>query len=80
MNAKSACAVLLGTAFLVIFVSLAVPGAMAWPAVPPVSSGVGVALWKDRTYEALLQGMVILAGVLSVLLLLGLKQEGGLPP
>lgn len=80
MNTKNACAVLLGTAFLVIFVSLAVPGAMAWLAVPPVYSGVGAALWKDRTYEALLQGMVILAGVLSVLLLLGLKQEGGLPP
>lgn len=80
MNLKNACAVILGTAFLVVFVSLAVPSSMAWPAVPPVYAGVGAALWKDRTYEALLQGMVILAGVLSVLLLLGLKHEGGSPP
>jgi hypothetical protein len=28
----------------------------------------------------LLQGMIILAGVLSILLLLGLKQSGRLPP
>ena len=46
----------------------------------PVSPGVGVALWKGRTYEALLQGMIILAGVFSILLLLGLKQSGRMPP
>jgi hypothetical protein len=80
MNAKNVCAVILGTLFLFIFIALVVPNTLAWPAVPPVSPGVGAALWKGRTYEALLQGMIILAGVLSILLLLGLKQSGRMPP
>ena len=80
MNAKNACAVILGTAFLVIFIAVVVPHALSGPAVPPVSPGVGAALWKGRTYEALLQGMIVLAGVLSILLLLGLKQSGRMPP
>ena len=81
MNAKNACAVILGTAFLVIFIALVVPGSLPWPAaVPLVSPVAGAALWKGRTYEALLQGMIILAGVLSILLLLGKKQSGRMPP
>ena len=80
MNAKNACAVILGTVFLGIFIALLAPTPLSWPAGTPLSSGVGVALWNDRTYEALLQGMIILAGVLSILLLLGLKQSGRMPP
>jgi hypothetical protein len=80
MNAKNACALILGTAFLVIFIAFVVPPAVSWPAGIPVSPGVGEALWKARTYEALLQGMIVLAGVLSILLLLGLKQSGRMPP
>jgi len=80
MNAKNACAVILGTVFLVMFLALVVPNTLPWPAVPPVFPGAGAALWKGRTYEALLQGIIILAGVLSILLLLGKKQSGRLPP
>jgi len=80
MNAKNACAVILGTVFLVMFLALVVPGSLPFPAVPPVSPVAGAALWKGRTYEALLQGIIILAGVLSILLLLGKKQSGRLPP
>jgi hypothetical protein len=80
MNAKNACALILSIAFLGIFIAFVVPPAVSWPAVIPVSPGVGEALWKDRTYEALLQGMIVLAGVLSILLLLGLKQSGRMPP
>lgn len=80
MNAKNACAVILGILFLLIFIALIVPNTLSWPAVPPVSPGVGAALWQGRTYEALLQAMIILAGVLSILLLLGLKQSGRMPP
>jgi hypothetical protein len=76
MNAKDACAGMLGIIFLVIFIALVVPHTVSWPAILPVSPGVGVALWKGRTFEALLQGMIILAGVFSILLLLGLKQSG----
>jgi hypothetical protein len=80
MNAKNASALILGTAFLILFIALAVPHAVSWPAMIPASPGVGVALWKGRTYEALLQGMIILAGVFSILLLLGLKQSGRMLP
>ncbi len=80
MNAKNACAGILGTVFLVIFIALVAPHVLSWPAVIPVSPDVGTALWNGRTYEALLQGMIILAGVLSILLLLGLKQSGRMPP
>jgi hypothetical protein len=80
MNAKNASALILGTAFLVLFIALVVPHAVSWPAIIPVSPGVGVALWKGRTYEALLQGMIVLAGVFSILLLLGLKQSGRMLP
>lgn len=80
MNAKGACAGILGIIFLVIFIALVIPQAVSWPAIVSVSQGVGVALWKDRTFEALLQGMIVLAGVFSILLLLGLKESGRMLP
>jgi len=80
MNAKDACAVILVTVFLALFIAFVVPGTPPWPAVTPAAQGAGTALWKGRTYEALLQGIIILAGVLSILLLLGLKQSGRMPP
>ncbi len=80
MNAKSATGCILGAIFLVIFIVLLVPYALSWPPAAPVPPTIGAALWKGRTYEALLQGLIILAGVLSILLLLGLKQAGRTPP
>ena len=80
MNAKNACAGILASVFLVIFIALVAPHVLSSPAVIPVSPAVGAALWNGRTYEALLQGMIILAGVLSILLLLGLKQTGKMQP
>jgi hypothetical protein len=80
MNAKTACAGILGSVFLVIFIALIVPHALSWPMVTPVSAGIGAVLWKGRTYEVLLQGIIILAGVMAILLLLGLKQPGRMPP
>lgn len=80
MNTKNACAVLLGTLFLVLFIALVIPPARTWPGVTLVSHAVGSMLWKTRTYEVLLQGMIVLAGVLSILLLLGRTQSGRMPP
>jgi hypothetical protein len=80
MNAKDACAVILGIVFLVFFIALVTPNTVPWPVVTSVSPGVGIVLWKGRAYEVLLQGMIILAGVLSILLLLSLKQSGRMPP
>jgi hypothetical protein len=37
-------------------------------------------MWKDRTFEVVLQGFIILAGVFSILLLLGsMKSRKGAP-
>jgi preprotein translocase subunit SecG len=80
MNVKNACAILLGTLFLVLFIILVIPPARSWPEVTLVSHAVGSMLWKTRTYEVLLQGMIVLAGVLSILLLLGRNQSGRMPP
>jgi hypothetical protein len=80
MNAKNACSVILGTSFLVLFIALVVTSTASWPVINPMSSGIGSALWKGRTYEVILQGIIILAGVMSILLLLGLKQSGRSPP
>ena len=80
MTVKDACAGALGALFLAVFVVLIAPTALTWPVAVAVSPDVGAALWNGRTYEALLQGMIVLAGVLSILLLLGLKQSGRMPP
>ena len=80
MNAKTACAIILGTIFLVLFIALVVPDLTSWPRVIPVSAGIGAALWKSRSYDTILQGIILLAGVMSILLLLGLKQSGRMPP
>ena len=66
--------------FLVIFSLLIIPHVVSSSAAIPVVAGAGAALWKDRTYETMLQGIIILAGVLSILLLLGSKQSGRMPP
>jgi ABC-type Fe3+ transport system permease subunit len=80
MNSKTTCAGILGIVFLVIFITLVIPHALSWPVITPGSGGIDAALWKGRTYEVLLQGIIILAGVMAILLLLGLKQSGKEPP
>lgn len=80
MNAKNICAIVLGIVFLVIFIMVVVFHAPSWPAAAPAITGAGAAIWKDRTYDTILQGVIILAGVMSILLLLGKKQSGRMPP
>ncbi|MDD1718510.1 MAG: hypothetical protein LUQ25_00490 [Methanoregulaceae archaeon] len=76
MKIRAACAVILGSVFLLGFAVLAgqeFPG----PAIAPGLASAGAVLWKGRTTEVLLQGLIILAGVLSILLLLGSGKRGG---
>jgi hypothetical protein len=80
MNAKTACATLLATAFFILALALAAPPAWSWQGMALASPAVGSVLWKSRTFEVLLQGMIVLAGVLSILLLLGRNRSGGNPP
>jgi predicted branched-subunit amino acid permease len=75
MNAKNACALFLGVAFLLQFIILVIPHVTAWPAIPPMAVAAGEALWKWRTYEVILQGFIMLAGIIAILLLLGLNHS-----
>ncbi|MDD3136482.1 MAG: hypothetical protein PHF57_14135 [Methanoregula sp.] len=71
MNLKTACAVICGAVFLVVVVYALTKGVPLTTAATPHLTPAGAALWNDRTYEVLLQGLIILAGVVSILLLLG---------
>jgi hypothetical protein len=78
MSAKSLCGLLLGGLFLINFIILIAPVIpLQLPAAPQITA-VGAALWKGRTYEVILQGSMILAGIISILLLLGSKNSGGM--
>ena len=80
MNAKNICALLLGSVFLAIFSLLIIPHVVSSSAAIPVIAGAGAAIWKDRIYDTMLQGIILLAGIMSILLLLGSKQSGRMPP
>jgi hypothetical protein len=75
MNAKTACALLLGVAFLSLLLAIIAPATGSWPAGISPPTAAGSALWTDRTYEVILQGFIILAGVVSILLLLGSRKS-----
>ncbi|OGS64284.1 MAG: hypothetical protein A3K59_02350 [Euryarchaeota archaeon RBG_19FT_COMBO_69_17] len=70
MNGKSIAGAVLGIAFFALFAAAALPGTLAWPALAPGDPGVGLALWSDRTFEVLVQAILLLAGVVAILLLL----------
>ena len=71
----------LGIVFFLLFVSLLGPRIMLqWPAVTPVGSPVGVVLWEGRTFETVFQGFILLAGVISILLLVRSDTDGRRPP
>lgn len=73
MNSREAYAALFVILVLIIFCLLL----LRQPSLPEVSSMVaepaGAALWKDRTFEVVLQGFLILAGVMSILLLVSAR-------
>jgi len=80
MNAKTAFAIMLGAVFLLLFITILVPAAPTWPVTIPSNTAAGIVMWKDRTFEVILQGFIILAGVFSILLLLGsIKSRKGAP-
>jgi ABC-type Fe3+ transport system permease subunit len=80
MNAKTACALFLGAGFLVLFIVLVIPHFVSLTVTSPQVLSTGEALWKGRTYEVILQGFIMLAGVMSILLLIGLKYSRRMPP
>ena len=75
MNAKNACALFLGVIFLLLFIVIVIPHFTSWPVTPVEALKAGEALWKGRTYEVILQGFIMLSGVMAILLLLGLNHS-----
>jgi len=75
MNVKNAFALFLGVALLLIFIVVVIPHFPSWPLSPVPAAAAGEALWKGRTYEVILQGFIMLSGVMAILLLLGLNHS-----
>lgn len=80
MNPKNTAALFLGVAFLILFIVLVIPYCASWPVTPGRVVAAGEALWIGRTYEVILQGFITLAGVMAILLLLGLNHSRRLQP
>jgi len=80
MNAKSIVALVLGTVFFLLFVSLLAPYYAQWPPVTPGGTPAGAVIWGSRTFETVFQGFILLAGVISILLLVRSGTTGRRPP
>jgi hypothetical protein len=77
MSTRNIFAVLFVAAFLILFYLVLVPVPVIWPQTPPtITASAGATLWKDRTFEVVLQGFIILSGVMAILLLVFGKKTG----
>lgn len=77
MNLRNIFALLFVGAFLVMFTIVLIPVPIAWPDIPPaITISAGSTLWNDRTFEVILQGFIILTGVMAILLLVFGKKMG----
>ena len=80
MNAKTAIGIVIGLVFLGLVLVAAVPESLLFPAAAPTGPPVGEALWNQRTFETLVQGFIILGGVIAILLLLGSRRSREVSP
>ncbi len=70
MNAKSLAGIALAILFFLALLAAIVPTAIPWPAAAPAASDVGRRMWGDRAVEVLVQGVILVGGVVAILLLL----------
>jgi len=80
MNGKLAAGIVIGLAFLALLVYAVLPESLTWPTTGPGVTVVGLAMWQDRTFEILLQSIILLGGVVGILLLLGSRRSRGVSP
>lgn len=80
MNAKAAAGLILGLVFFSLFIVVILSIATPWPVTVPVHTDVGYAKWGVRSFEVLLQGIILLAGVVAIILLLGSRRSREVPP
>jgi len=71
MNHRSVLGLALGILFFLVVILILALSVAAGPMASPVTTSVGDALWKGRTFEVILQGIMILSAVMSIILLLG---------
>jgi len=80
LNAKTLTGVLLGVMFLLLFLSAVLTITTPWPTAFHGDSDVGGVKWGPRSFEVLLQGIILLAGVVAIILLLGSRKIRDVPP
>ena len=71
MTPKSVVGLVIGAAFLILLFAVVAPAAIPWPVTGPPEGQIGLAIWSVRTFDVLVQGLLLLGGALAVLLLLG---------
>lgn len=80
MNTKAAAGLILGVVFFSLFILAILSLGAPWPAAAPGTTDVGYAKWGVRSFEVLLQGIILLAGVVAIILLLGSRRSREVPP
>ncbi len=80
MNRKAVAGIVIGVAFLGLLVFAVLNAAITWPTAGPGGPTVGEAMWQDRTFEILIQSIILLGGVVAILLLLGSRKTREVSP
>jgi len=80
MNAKAVTGILLCVVFFSLITLVILSITAPWPAAAPANTDVGFAKWGVRSFEVLLQGIILLAGVVAIILLLGSRRSREVPP
>lgn len=75
MNKRDAFAAVIAIVFLLLFCTVMFRITGSPPSSLPAMATAGSVLWKDRTLEVVLQGFIIIAGVVSILLLLVIRNR-----
>ncbi len=74
MTPKSLTGLFLGLMLAIVLITPFILGNITFPTTPPGIVDVGAVKWEYRSYEVLLQGFILLAGVMAILLLLGSRK------
>lgn len=75
MNGKELAGMIVGVMLIILFAGTFLMSSIPWTDSVPVISDLGIILWGIRSYEVILQGFIILSGVIAILLLLRSSRE-----
>jgi hypothetical protein len=81
VNPKVTFSVVLGSLFCLVFIIAITPSVAVEPVLMvPEATAVGAAMWIEHPFDVVYQGFIMLAGAISILLLLGSDKSGGMFP